>query len=642
MKKHTLADRLRYRFDNFMSRGVIALVAGLFAITLCMVLAAALILFMARLRPDANTPPFGLAEAFWQVLMRSIDTGTVAGDSTWSFRIVGFLVTLGGIFIASALIGILASGLEQRLEDLRRGRSLVIEEGHTVILGWSPQVFTIISELVQANRSLHKGAPVPGGRSACIAILADQDKVEMEEQIRTKVPDRMGTRLVCRSGDPLDPDDVKIVSPETARAVLLLSPGGQYPDLPLAKSLLALLRDRQHRTHPYHIVTALHRPANLETMRMLGGDEVKVFLVDRLIAYMIAQTCRQPGLSVVYSELFSFEGAAIYFKEEPALVGKIYQDAVQRIENAALMGIHYRDGQVKLNPPAESLIQAGDRLIVLAVQEDDIRISTAESFPVDRGVFHLENPLPVPLDRLLILGWNRRAPMIIEQLSAYMPPGSSVLVFAPYPVEQMAAECPDRDYLTMHLNFQRGNPVDRPSLERLAAENYQYMVILSPTEIQDIQVADASTMLPLLHLRDIARKSGRKFSIVSEIMDVRNRDLSEVTSAEDVIISERLVALALTQIAENKDALPLFAELLTPGGPEIYLKPVGEYVLPGRPVNFHTVVEAALSKGQTAIGYRLLSQANQPETAFGVRLNPDKSALVTFSDEDRIIVLAEG
>ena len=84
--------------------------------------------------------------------MRTIDTGTVAGDTGWSFRLVGFAITLGGIFIVSALIGVLASGLEGRLNDLRRGRSQVVETGHTVILGWSPQVFTIVSELAFANR----------------------------------------------------------------------------------------------------------------------------------------------------------------------------------------------------------------------------------------------------------------------------------------------------------------------------------------------------------------------------------------------------------------------------------------------------------------------------------------------------------
>jgi hypothetical protein len=223
-----------------------------------------------------------------------------------------------------------------------------------------------------------------------------------------------------------------------------------------------------------------------------------------------------------------------------------------------------------------------------------------------------------------------------------MPPDSQVLVLAPVEPQQMQADAAVAQSQRMQVTFERGNPIDRPTLERLAAGGYQYIIILSPADAPDIQIADASTMISLLHLRDIARKTGQTFSIVSEILDVRNRDLAEVTSADDVIISERLVALAMAQIAENKDVVPVFVELLTPGGPEIYLKPAQDYVTPGKPVNLYTVVEAARQKGQTAIGYRLLSEAGAPDRAFGVYLNPDKSAPVTLSAYDRIIVLAEG
>ena len=61
----------------------------------------------------------------------------------------------------------------------------------------------------------------------------------------------------------------------------------------------------------------------------------------------------------------------------------------------------------------------------------------------------------------------------------------------------------------------------------------------------------------------------------------------------------------------------------------------------GKPVTFYTVLEAARRKGQTAIGYRLLAEASAPERAFGVHLNPEKSMPVTFSEHDRVIVLAE-
>jgi len=646
MKKSTLVDRLRYRFDNFMSRGTIALVAALFAATLCMILTAAAILVIFGLRPQGDLTRFGIAEALWQITMRTIDTGTVAGDSGWSFRVVGFLVTMGGIFITSALIGVLASGLEGRLNELRRGRSRVIETGHTVILGWSPQIFTIINELAFANRNLTTKrrtakANQDAGRSACVAILADRDKVEMEEEIRIKAPDTQGTRVVCRSGNPLDPDDLQIVSPETARAIIVLSPGGEYPDMPAAKTLLALARDRNRRDRPYHIVSSVVRPANLEIFRMIGGDEAQVFMVDRLIAYLIAQTCRQSGLSMVYNELFSFEGAAIYFNEIPALASVTYGDALYRFENSTVIGLRYQNGKTQLNPSADTVIQPGDHLVAIAGDDDAIQLSDRADPEINTQVIQNGLTTPVPLDRLLVLGWNRRAPMILEQFSQYTAAGSQIMVFAPYPLEQMRSDCGGANYQTMQVNFEQGNPIDRPSLEKLVASGYPFVVILSPTDAPDIQLADASTMISLMHLRDIANKTGQKSSIVSEIMDVRNLELTRVTSADDVIISERVIALTLAQIAENKEIVPVFIDLLTPGGMEIYLKPIGDYIIPGSPVNFYTVIAAAQRKGETAIGYRLLNEASQEELTFGVHMNPEKSALISFSEQDRVIVIAE-
>jgi voltage-gated potassium channel Kch len=566
----------------------------------------------------------------------------VAGDTGWSFRLVSFAITLGGIFIVSALIGVLASGLEGRLGELRRGRSRVVETGHTVILGWSPQVFTIVSELAFANRHLRndRGSSM-AGHSACVAVLADKDKVEMEEEIRTKVPDTMGTRVVCRSGSPLDLDDLQIVSPDTARAVIVVSPGGQYPDLPVAKTMMALAKERDRRTNRYHIVAAIHRPTNLQIARMIGGDEAQVFMVDGLISRLIAQTCRQAGLSVVYGELFSFEGTAIYFHEEPALAGITYGEALFRFRDSTLLGLKYQDGRVQLNPPMETEIRAGDEVIAIAISGAAIHLSEATDYGVDQAAIRDNLSSAVPLERLLILGWNRRGPMILEQLGYYMPRDSQVLVLAPIETQQMQADAAVAQPQRVQVTFEKGNPIDRPTLERLAAGGHQYIIILSPADAADIQLADATTIVSLLHLRDIARKTGQTFSIVSEILDVRNRDLAEVTSADDVIISERLVALAMAQIAENRDVVPVLVELLTPGGPEIYLKPAQDYVTPGKPINFYTMLEAARQRGQTAIGYRLLSEAGAPDRAFGVHLNPDKSAPVTLAAHDRVIVLAE-
>jgi len=142
--KNTFRNRMRYAFDNFMSKGTIALILGLSVVTIIIILLAAFFVHVCAIA-QPGTGEMGVFEAFWQSLMRTLDAGNLAGDEGWDWRLVMFIVTLGGIFILSALIGVLNTGLNTKLHELRKGRSLVIEKNHTVILGWSAKIFTILS-----------------------------------------------------------------------------------------------------------------------------------------------------------------------------------------------------------------------------------------------------------------------------------------------------------------------------------------------------------------------------------------------------------------------------------------------------------------------------------------------------------------
>jgi hypothetical protein len=68
---------------------------------------------------------------------------------------------------------------------------------------------------------------------------------------------------------------------------------------------------------------------------------------------------------------------------------------------------------------------------------------------------------------------------------------------------------------------------------------------------------------------------------------------------------------------------------------------VGDYVAAGEPVNFYTVVEAARRRGETTLGYRITSEANDAGKSYGVHTNPKKSIQVSFRPEDKVIVIAE-
>ena len=190
------------------------------------------------------------------------------------------------------------------------------------------------------------------------------------------------------------------------------------------------------------------------------------------------------------------------------------------------------------------------------------------------------------------------------------------------------------------IEFEVKDITDRKDLEGLDPSSYDHVILLSNEEQQDIQESDAQTLIILLHLRGISDETGKDLNIVSEMLDVQNRKLAEVTKADDFIVSDELLSLLLSQVSENKFLMRVFEELFGTRNCGIYLNPVENYVRPGMPLNFYTVLESARQKGQIAIGYRLTTDKSNVEMDYGVVVNPRKSELIRFTSEDKIIVIS--
>lgn len=641
VKKPTLKQRLGYFFDNFMSKGTIALIGGLGLVSLFIILVAGAVISLGGLplAPAGSSQPMGFVEAVWESLMRTFDAGTMGGDEGWGFRLVMLFVTIGGILIVSTLIGVLTAGVEAKLDELRKGRSQVLENGHTLILGWSPQIFTILSELMIANENQKK---------ARLVVLADRDKVAMEDEIRARVARRGQTRIICRSGDPIDMTDLDIANPHTAKAIIILPPEGDDPDSQVIKTILALTNNPDRRPDPYHIVTQIRDPKNMAVVQMIGErDNLQAVLSGDLIARVVAQTSRQSGLSMVYTELMNFGGDEIYFKEEPALVGRTFGEALLQFEDSAVIGLRFAGGGVALNPPMDTRLSPGDAVIAISEDDDTIHLHHLDSLPIDEAAIMSAAPARQALpEKCLLLGWNACATTILRELDNYVPKGSTVLVVADTDLSPEVAAAADELHRQRHgfknqrVSFQSGDTTDRSLLDELGASEYDHIIVLSYAGLE-VQDADAKTLVTLLHLRDIAGKDATPFSIVSEMLDLRNRELAEAARVDDFIVSDHLISLMMAQLAENAELMPVFADFFDPEGSEIYLKPAADYVALGRPVTFYTVVEAARRRGQVAFGYRLAAEAGDKEKAYGIHTNPDKSEAVVFAENDKIIVLAE-
>jgi ion channel POLLUX/CASTOR len=283
----------------------------------------------------------------------------------------------------------------------------------------------------------------------------------------------------------------------------------------------------------------------------------------------------------------------------------------------------------------------GTSVIAVSADDDTVRVSGHADRAIDEAAIALGAPhTPVP-ERTLILNWNSRLPSILTELDSYVAPGSLAKLVHSDPVRAAGIEVLRSDLTHLQVEVMHGDPTDRRLLDSLEVGEYDHVIVLGESETLDAQEADARTLTTLLHLRDIQERTGVDFSVVSEMVDLRNRQLAAVTRADDFIVSDQLVSLMLSQLSENPSLQPVFDDLFDPEGSEIYLKPVDQYVVIGRPINFYTVVEAARRRGEAAIGYRIDRDADLAERQYGIRVNPKKSQAVTYTCGDRIIVLAE-
>jgi hypothetical protein len=250
-----------------------------------------------------------------------------------------------------------------------------------------------------------------------------------------------------------------------------------------------------------------------------------------------------------------------------------------------------------------------------------------------------ETPQP---EHTLVLGWNWRGPKIIRELDKYVAPGSGLVVAANQQLLGRSIEKDCEDLENQQVCYKAVDTTERTVLDGLGLENFSHVILLAYSDRLNIQQADALSLITLLHLRDIGDSQGLDFSIVTEMLDVRNRDLALSKRADDFIVSDRLISLLLAQVGESPELNEVFEDLLNPDGAELYLKPACLYVQSGAEVDFYTISEAARRRGEVAVGYRRLDWAHEASKRFGVVLNPHKARRFTLQEKDRVIVLSRG
>ena len=415
----SLRNRARYRFDNLLSHGTWVVLLWLGAVTLIAVFLAALLLaaFGVGLSGSEDS---SFVEGFWQSLMRTMDPGTMADDVGWGRRIVALAVTTVGILIAGTLIGLIANGIERRMTEMQRGRGVVVESGHTVVLGASDRLPIVVEQLVFANI---------GRRKSAIVVLSEREPAELSETVRSLVSDTKGTRLVFRWGDPTRPAALKTVAIGEARNVIVLADEDARGDAGVVKAVLASgIAMGGFGSRP--IVAELTDARTADALVRACGESVHPVVAARSVARTAVFALREPGLNQVIEETVDYRGADIYVLDVPHLVGRSFGELVVRSATTCPIGRIRSTGEVELNTPAQSLLQAGDRLIVIADDGEHLEVGTDGSR--DLAAPNRVDPIHLDIEQreehFLILGWNALGAHLVSECRSGMTPESTIQV----------------------------------------------------------------------------------------------------------------------------------------------------------------------------------------------------------------------
>ncbi|XP_042374246.1 probable ion channel CASTOR isoform X1 [Zingiber officinale] len=648
----SLKKQLAYRVDVFLS-------VHPFAKPLVLLLATFLLIGLGGLALYGVTEDT-LADCLWLSWTYIADSGNHANSIGFGPKLVSLSISFGGMLIFAMMLGLVSDAISEKFDSLRKGRSEVIEDSHTLILGWSDKLGSLLNQLAIANESL-------GGGS--VVVMAERDKEEMELDIAKMEFDFKGTSVICRSGSPLILADLKKVSVSKARAIVVLAEDGNadQSDARALRTVLSLTGVKEGLQG--HIVVELSDLDNEVLVKLVGGELVETVVAHDVIGRLMIQCARQPGLAQIWEDILGFENCEFYIKRWPQLDGMHFEDVLISFPEAIPCGIKMAScgGKIILNPDDSYILQQGDEVLVIA--EDDDTYSPSKLPMVGRGYLPKDFTVPKSPERILFCGWRRDMEDMIMVLDAFLAPGSELWMFNDVPENERERKLTDGglDFSRLEnisLVNREGNAVIRRHLESLPLESFDSILILADESVEDSAIqADSRSLATLLLIRDIQAKrlpysedlvsyvSGGSFShgtwigdmqqasnksvIISEILDPRTKNLLSMSKISDYVLSNELVSMALAMVAEDRQINDVLEELFAEEGNEMQIRSADLYVCEDEEMNFYEIILRARQRKEIVIGYRLADAER------AIINPPDKDMRRTWSDKDVFVVIAE-
>ena len=603
----------------------------------------------------------GAFDSFWWSLKHVLDPGAFGEDygAPWPVLGLAFLISVGGVIIMGALIGLISASIQQRFNRLQRGNSAVVESDHVLILGWSPSVPGLVRNLAR----IHPGRT--------IVILAPRDLDLMAEGLRNGGVDAKQISTVLRTGLPSRRADLDRVAVLDAAAVVVVAYTREEnhelgdSDVEAIKTLLLLTsilgasgedeadpRKKTRRINRHHsrqtpaIVCEITQKQNVEIAKIASRGNVSLVSSADFVSRLLVQASRQPGVASVFDSILNVSGGSILVREELNVLDRSIDELMHSIRGAVPIGLTWTESTggaeraaVALNPEPSYELAEGERLVLLGEGADISLAPLGTRYDGERLRDEARSPgqyQDLPLNSVLILGWSAMLDEILSELDGHALGVSKITVISDLPIEEAKRALSAHEFSNLEIDHQRGDTVNRATLESLEIGAFDCIFALA--DETDGEDPDARTILTLLLLGDLARSSpGSKTPrVVAELQDWQNRELLEDSIAQDIVVSPDLVSIVMAQISRLPVLGPVYRELLGAGGIEIAVRPASRYAELGQPTPHNELIATGHKAFEIILGVRV--QESDQES---VILAPDPERIWTFAEGDSVIALSQ-
>lgn len=606
--KKTFRDRLQYWFDNHMAAGTKGMAWMLSGGMILVVSLLAGAVMITGVRKEG-----GVLSAFWDSLAVTINAEMpYSGDGETGYVVLMAISAMVGLLFTSVLIGIVNNGIEEKLTMLRKGNSMVLEREHTVILGFVPGEYELISQLILAAE----------GKKTCLVIGENRDRGEMEEAIRENVEVPSNVRIICRKVDICDPNALKICSLKTCRNIVV-TPIEDGRTLKAILAVSSILGEQEKER--IHIVAAVLRDEYMLPANIAGKNGILMVQTHDVAARVISHACTQPGLSDAFTDIFNFEGSELYLWKPTANEGKTFAYLMSQVEGGVPLGI-CRKGIISLNPGADEILEREDSLLLFTENREKPCFMEGPELPLSTFDGKM---VKMPDGEVLIIGWNEVLDTVLQELPVSIP---RVVVAGIDEGKEEVIHTYVRKYPERDISIITGDILAEGRLEKLVSRA-EYVVLLSD-HTMDEETADIQSIRILLRLRDIKSRLDLSFAITAELRRERNRNLVMEDDPADFIVASNMSSMILAQLTENPMLYGVFQELLSNVGNELYLKTAAAL---GCEESKKTVAEFRM--GALSRGYLLLGYIKQEGKKREVCLNPPLGKTVILRPEDQLIVI---